>query len=89
MYGVGRGRCGNSYAIPTKGFGMEVLSLDRIDEFVQRFLLHAQQNSREQFRVVAIGCGLAGYTPAEIAPMFRGAPDNVILPPEFVAVLGK
>jgi hypothetical protein len=30
--------------------------------------------------IPAIGCGICGYTPAEIKPMFRHAPANCILP---------
>jgi hypothetical protein len=32
------------------------------------------------FNVTRIGCGLAGYTDAQIAPFFRGAPLNCNLP---------
>lgn len=32
------------------------------------------------FDVVAIGCGLAGYTEAQIKPMFDKAPRNCHLP---------
>lgn len=35
--------------------------------------------------VVAIGCGLAGYKPGQIAWMFNApVPRNVNLPPEFL-----
>lgn len=40
-------------------------------------------------RWVEMLCGLAGFTPAQIAPMFAGSPANVLLPPEFLAVLEK
>lgn len=36
------------------------------------------------FRVTRIGCGLAGYKPHQIAPLFRGAPDNVHLDEQFI-----
>jgi len=39
------------------------------------------------FDVTAIGCGLAGYTPEEIAPFFAHSPKNVNLPEEFRKVL--
>jgi len=32
-------------------------------------------------------CGLAGYRPDQIAPMFANAPANVILPDAFRAIL--
>lgn len=87
--GVGRGRCGASYAIPTKGFSLEVLPLERIDFFVREFKEHAAFSPADEFIVVAIGCGLAGYTPAQIAPMFRDAPSNVHLPTVFATVLAQ
>jgi hypothetical protein len=39
------------------------------------------------FQVTPIGCGLAGYTPQEIAPMFADAPANCQLPPVFLPYL--
>jgi hypothetical protein len=35
--------------------------------------------------VTKIGCGIAGYTPAQVAPLFSEVPANVVLPEEFVA----
>jgi len=37
------------------------------------------------FTLTPIGCGLAGYSPAQIAWMFDDAPPNVLLPAEFKA----
>ena len=83
VYGVGVGHVGNSYAIPTKGFRFEVLPLETIRGYVKDFLIYADQHPELIFQVVAIGCGLAGYKPHEIAPMFQGASSNVELPGEF------
>jgi len=85
--GIGQGRWGLSYAIPTKGYRLEILPLNDIRHHVNEFLQYARNNPDLTFNVVAIGCGLAGYTPAEIAPMFRGASRNVMLPAEFWQVL--
>lgn len=40
--------------------------------------------------VTAVGCGIAGYTPQQVAPMFRAAAalENVYLPMVFWDVLG-
>lgn len=81
--GRGFGRYGNSYAIPTKGYRLEVLPLEEIEKHVGTFLSYADLNWTDTFNVVAIGTGLAGYTPEMIGPMFKSAPENVILPPEF------
>lgn len=86
-YGCGAGIQGNSYAIPTKGHRLEVLPLAQIKPYVERFLKTARAWPELKFKLTAIGCGLAGYRPDEIAPMFRDAPANVELPEEFLRVI--
>lgn len=88
VYGVGAGRTGNAFAIPTKDQELRTLSLTRIKNFVDKFIFYARCNPHLQFNVTAIGCGLAGYSPADIAPMFENAPPNCSLPDSFKFVLG-
>jgi hypothetical protein len=80
IYGQGIGRQGNSYAIPTKDFSIHTLPLNHIRDYVNEFLQYARANPELQFQVTRIGCGLAGYTDSDIAPMFKGAPANCHLP---------
>lgn len=87
VYGVGEGPQGNSWAIPTKDEDFNVLSLKTIEAFVNYFIMFAEENLQYQFDVVPIGCGLAGYTPEQIAPMFKDSPPNVNLPQSFKKVL--
>jgi hypothetical protein len=82
-YGVGFGLTGNSYAIPTKGHDLDVLPIGEIESRVERFIGFAAANPKITFLVTAIGCGLAGYSPKDIAPMFKNAPRNCVLPEEF------
>ncbi|MEQ1494474.1 MAG: hypothetical protein ABL912_01760 [Novosphingobium sp.] len=82
-YGVGRGRTGNAYAIPTKGYRLEVLPLSEIRSHVRGFVEYAMASPDLEFHVTAIGCGLAGYKHHQIAPMFMGCPSNVRLPAEW------
>lgn len=82
-YGMGVGPQGNSYAIPTKDEHIKTLPLDRIKPYVDEFLAYARANPDIEFELSAIGCGLAGYKPKDIAPMFAEAPANVKKPPEF------
>jgi hypothetical protein len=89
VYGLGVGPQGKSYAIPTKDSNLNVLDLEVIQLYVRQFLSYAKQNHQETFNVVSIGCGLAGFRPEQIAPMFRGHPMNVILTDEFNQVLVK
>lgn len=79
-YGIGIGRTGNAYAIPTKGFDMTVLSLQQIEAHVHGFLWYAQSLPHLEFFVTKIGRGLAGFEEHQIAPFFENAPINCELP---------
>lgn len=83
IYGQGVGLQGQSYAIPTKDETIRTLPLPAIEGHVYWFLVFAREHPEMTFRLTPIGCGLAGFTPEQIGPMFRGAPDNVIIPEEF------
>ena len=83
IYGQGVGLQGNSYAIPTKDEKLNTLPLHTISKYVMEFLNFAEENPNLKFIVTPIGCGLAGYAPEQIAPMFRNIPQNVELPEEF------
>jgi hypothetical protein len=85
-YGQGIGLQGNSYAIPTKDSRLAALPLPQIEAYVSQFKAFAAEHPELQFTVTAIGCGLAGYRPEQIAPMFRDAPPNCELPIEFQRV---
>ena len=77
VYGQGHGEQGSSYAIATKDGSLRSLPLDTIAENVRVFLQHAINHPRKQFAVSRVGCGLAGYKDEDIAPMFKGHPQNV------------
>lgn len=81
--GVGEGLQGQSYAIPT----ME--GLENLAPAVERFTSFARQHQELKFFVTAIGCGIAGHTPEEVAPMFLKAAycQNVYLPLSFWKIL--
>lgn len=74
--GIGRGRTGRAYAIATKGAKLEVLPLDQIQPQIEEFLAYARERPSTHFFVTRVGCALAGYKDAQIAPLFRGAPEN-------------
>lgn len=75
-YGVGEGRTGNAYALPTKDGALRTLHLDEIAFRVRRFIQYARDNPALLFQVTPVGCGLAGYKRSQIAPMFADAPSN-------------
>lgn len=80
IYGDGLGPMGTSYAIPTKDAELRTLPLDAIRPHVADFLNYARLHPNLRFNVTRVGCGLAGYADADIAPMFKHAPDNCDLP---------
>lgn len=80
IYGQGSGLQGQSYAIPTKDGALRPLPLEEIHGYVREFVAFARLHPTWKFRVTRIGCGLAGYTDAQIAPMFQDAPPNCDLP---------
>lgn len=83
VWGTGEGLQGQSYALPT----MEGLTNTRLA--VDRFIIFAQQHPELTFLVTAVGCGIAGYKPTDIAPMFKNAINapNVRLPLDFWKIL--
>lgn len=86
IWGQGVGMQGQSYAIPTMQGGVET-----IKPYVDQFIDYARQNSIYRFYVTRIGCGIAGFTDEEIAPLFREAVDveNICLPTEWWALLDR
>lgn len=86
--GVGVGLQGNCYAIPTKDENLNTLSIDEIKLYVDSFLEFVRVNSHLSFLITEIGCGLAGYTPTQIAPLFdKIVHTNCTLPYSFYEIL--
>ena len=83
VIGKGIGICGNSYAIPTKDANIVTLPISEIRKYVNQFIEFAERNEEMTFMVTRIGCGLAGYTDIQIAPLFKEAPENCVLPNEW------
>lgn len=86
-YGQAVGPQGQSYAIPTKDQRLHPLPLNEILTHVLHFIHHANSTPNKKYLVTEIGCGLAHFSPSQIAPMFRKAPANVILPKSFTNAL--
>ena len=84
VMGQGVGLQGRSYAIPTMQGGVET-----IKPYVDEFIDLAREWDQTMFYVTRIGCGIAGFTDEEIAPLFAEALElyNVILPESFVRIL--
>jgi N-acetylglucosamine kinase-like BadF-type ATPase len=76
---------GSSYAIPTKDRNIKTLPLDKIKVYVDRFIEYTKNHPEDTFILTAVGTGLAGYKHSDMAPMFRGASDNVKFPTEWIS----
>lgn len=76
----GEGLAGRSYGIPTKDDHIDSLPLADVAAHVSAFLAFAASRPDLTFAVTRIGCGLAGFSDADIAPLFLGAPENCELP---------
>ena len=86
IWGQGVGMQGQSYAIPTMQGGVETIA-PYVDEFIE----YAKNHPDKRFLVTEIGCGIAGFTPDEIAPLFKAAVtiNNITLPSRFWEVLER
>ena len=82
--GQGVGLQGRSYAIPTMQGGVET-----IRPYVDEFIAFAKEHRDLRFYVTKIGCGIAGFSERDIAPLFAEAIDveNILLPREFVGII--
>ena len=73
---VGNGPTGLCYALPTKSRTIRTLPMHIVKRYVDQFIRYAEDNPGVTFKVTQIGCGLAGFTPADIAPYFIKSPSN-------------
>lgn len=89
IYGQASGLMGRSYGIPTKDARLGVLPIKTIRQYVDRFIAFAVGSPQLTFNVTPIGCGLAGYEPYEIAPLFKDCVgmENVRLCDAFFDIL--
>ena len=80
VWGKGVGLYGQTYAIPTMQGGVET-----IKPYTDEFINFAKKHPELKFLVTEIGCGIAGFTVSEIAPLFKDAIDqeNIFLPERF------
>ena len=79
IMGQGNGLQGKSYAIPSMS-GLGVMG-----EYVKEFCEFAKAHPEKRFLVTEIGCGIAGYSVSDVAPLFECCldVDNITLPASF------
>lgn len=73
-WGVGSGLTGRSYALPTMG------GKDELQREAAAFVEFAARHAELTFYLTKVGCGIAGYAESDVAPLFSGAPPNVVKP---------
>lgn len=79
IMGIGVGRQGKTYAIPTLDTDMSKLSLTTIQYFLNEFLNYAELFPNTKFLLTKIGQGIAGFTAEEIESIMpHYIPENVI-----------
>jgi hypothetical protein len=86
--GVGVGLLNNAYAIPTKDRFIQTLTLDEIVSHVRDFARFTFARADLKFFVTRVGCGLAGYSNQNIAPMFADCHNNCSFPEPWKPYLG-
>ncbi len=77
--GIGAGLQGRAYAIPTKSTPRRTLPIEKVGSYVRDFIEHARLHPENRYLLSKIGCGLAGFSEAEISPLFSDSPSNVFL----------
>jgi len=89
-YGQATGMQGRTYGIPTVNASISrKLAVTTIEKYVYEFIEVAKTMKYKRFLVTEIGCGLAGHTYKDIAPLFADAVqvENIHLPRKFWRVL--
>jgi hypothetical protein len=82
---------GQTYALPTKDKRLRTMPLHDIAFYLGGLCATIYNTQESIFLVTEIGCGLAGYTPDDIAPFFKPIMNcpNLYLPQRFWNVLLK
>lgn len=86
IMGRGVGLQGKTYAIPTM-----FKTIEEIEPYVKTFIEYAKNHPEKYFLVTEIGCGIAGFTDRQIAPLFMPVHTekikNICLPEKFWIII--
>jgi len=91
-YGQSYGLQGRTFAIPTVNASVShKLKIEKVKYYVDKFYIFVKEFPELNFLVTEIGCGLAGFTVKEIAPLFKDFInlENVYLPSRFWRIISK
>lgn len=82
------GRQGESFAIPTKKANVwESMILPEIAFYVNDFITYTKEHPELNFKITQIGCGHAGYTGYEMAPLFEKCGSNCLFDSKWQGLL--
>ena len=83
-WGNGVGPQGKCYAIPTMQGPVET-----IKPYADMFIAYAKEHPLNRFLLTRVGCGIAGFTDEEIAPLFVEALDipNISIPEAWLPIM--
>lgn len=78
VMGIGHGRVGNSYAIPTMTAYADPIKFDELAAYVKSFVEYANARQEYDFEITRIGCGIAGFKDEDVAKLFEAADVNCL-----------
>lgn len=89
--GFGEGLYGQTYALPTKDARIRTRHLADIYESLINLFMCISHTPEKHFLITKVGCGLAGLSEKEVAPMFRTFMElgNCSLPQEFIDIINQ
>ncbi|MFD2591069.1 hypothetical protein ACFSTE_09520, partial [Aquimarina hainanensis] len=84
------GLAGQSYAFPTLSKEMNKITLSELEEYADDLFVFVKKNTDLHFLITEVGCGIAGFSYEEIAPLFKKFVNlkNISLPLNFLEVIG-
>lgn len=77
IYGIGIGRMGQTYAIPTLASDFSKLPLSTIKFYLEKLIEDALLEPHTEFLFTSIGTGIAGFSKEEIDSIMPTLPTNV------------
>jgi hypothetical protein len=76
VQGVGCGFTGNSFAIPTKYGPYTKYKFEVVKRYIEKAIVDIGSKPENEYWFTQIGCGFAGFTKEQIAPLFKEFANN-------------
>jgi len=84
IYGMGEGLTGDCYAFPTLDQNFERLPYEVLVQSRDVFYRCANAHPHLEFKMTAVGTGIAGYSEETMKSLFKSPPVNVAPPEEWL-----